>query len=328
MKILYIGNGESSFVKHEVEILRKFYDVQFYPTGSERAAFQFALKLIPKVKNNEIIYCNFASLWSAIAILEARLLRKKSLVTVGGYDAAHCPQFNYGVFTNPRKKYTALFCYRYSNRILVTAHHLKNDILSHCKLNHRKILYSPRGHDEEFWKPSGKKTRVIITVASVKNISRAKIKGLDMFVKVAKKLPEEKFVIIGPYGKAKDYITSIMPANVELIGKKNAQELLYIYQHAKIYCQFSYREGMPNSLCEAMLCECIPVVTEIPGNREAVGETGYYCDYNDVNMAVKIIKQALVLNIRPVSAIRKRIIQYFSDEQKLFKVIDAINEVL
>jgi len=58
-------------------------------------------------------------------------------------------------------------------------------------------------------------------------------------------------------------------------------ELLRFYQRARIYCQPSRREGLSNALCEAMLCGCIPVATDVGGTAGAVGDTGFVVPSSD-----------------------------------------------
>ena len=42
--------------------------------------------------------------------------------------------------------------------------------------------------------------------------------------------------------------------NVEFAGFVPHDQLASYYQRAKVYCQLSAYEGLPNALCEAMLC--------------------------------------------------------------------------
>ncbi|MFN8208916.1 MAG: glycosyltransferase, partial [Bacteroidales bacterium] len=40
-------------------------------------------------------------------------------------------------------------------------------------------------------------------------------------------------------------------------------------------CILSLSEGMPNALCEAMLCGCIPVGSNVEPIPEIIGDTGF-----------------------------------------------------
>ena len=90
-----------------------------------------------------------------------------------------------------------------------------------------------------------------------------------------------------------EMLRKIAPKNVEFTGFVPDEELLRWYQRAKVYCQLSRYEGLPNALCEAMLCECVPVGTKYCGIPTAIGDTGFYADFGDVNGTAEAIKKAL-----------------------------------
>lgn len=80
-----------------------------------------------------------------------------------------------------------------------------------------------------------------------------KRKGLETFVKSARYLSNIKFVLIGSHlDDSIKYLRSIAPSNVEFTGFVSDEELLKWYQRAKVYCQLSRYEGLPNALCEAL----------------------------------------------------------------------------
>jgi glycosyltransferase involved in cell wall biosynthesis len=47
------------------------------------------------------------------------------------------------------------------------------------------------------------------------------------------------------------------------------------------------------SLAEAMLCKCVPVVTERGALPEVVGDTGFYIPYGDEEATAQGIREAL-----------------------------------
>ena len=46
------------------------------------------------------------------------------------------------------------------------------------------------------------------------------------------------------------------------------------FSTSQFYIQASRLEGLPNALCEAMLCECIPIGNSVFGIPSAIGNTG------------------------------------------------------
>src|SRR5690606_39307412 len=49
------------------------------------------------------------------------------------------------------------------------------------------------------------------------------------------------------------------PENVTIVGPRPREALPAEYGAASVYLQLSRSEGLPNVLCEAMACGCIPV---------------------------------------------------------------------
>ena len=68
--------------------------------------------------------------------------------------------------------------------------------------------------------------------------------------------------------------TNSFPKNVKILGKQNGQQLKTLYGLNEFYFQGSKIEGLPNVLCEAMLCECIPLGNRVFGIPNAIGDTG------------------------------------------------------
>jgi len=64
----------------------------------------------------------------------------------------------------------------------------------------------------------------------------------------------------------------------DIFHKKSS---LRITKRQKFIASYRWREGLRNALCEAMLCECIPVGTERNGIPIAIGDAGFYVPYGD-----------------------------------------------
>ncbi|MBX5321185.1 glycosyltransferase family 4 protein [Candidatus Bathyarchaeota archaeon A05DMB-3] len=318
----------SSFVRCDLEILKRHFDVKDLRISTFRNPLNI-LKLFWGLLVCDLVYTWFAGTNAFFAVLFSKLLRKKSTVVVGGYDAAYIPEINYGIFTNRWRRVLAKFVYAHVNLVLVVDESLKVDVLRNTKLKIAdKIKVVPTGYDENEWKPGvcGKEN-LVITVGAV-NWSNLKRKGFEIFVKVAKHIPDVKFVLIGKHlDNSINYLKSIATSNVEFAGFLSENGLLRFYQRAKVYCQLSRYEGLPNALCEAMLCECIPVGTKYCGIPSAIGDVGFYVPYGDVNATVKALGEALNWGSGKGKAARERIKRYFSlkaREKKLIKEIISL----
>ena len=74
-------------------------------------------------------------------------------------------------------------------------------------------------------------------------------------------------------------------------------------------------EGLPNSLCEAMLCECIPIGSEYFGIPYAIGDTGLtFSHSNSIQTVVEFILGTKEKS--PSYRARKRIVNYFNVDSR------------
>ena len=170
------------------------------------------------------------------------------------------------------------------------------------------------------------KKELVITVGNVTWGTVTK-KGLETFVKSAKYLPDIDFVVIGKHiDDSIEYLKSISSPNVKFTGYVSFDELLKLYQTAKVYVQVSGHESFGCSLAEAMLCECVPVVTNRAALPEVVDDAGFYVEFNNPKETTRQIKKALKSNRGKLA--RDRIKIQFPFEKRKDLIINIINELL
>ena len=110
-----------------------------------------------------------------------------------------------------------------------------------------------------------------------------------LFVDLARALPDFHFTIAGILSIKE--LKSKLPANVQLLGTQTRDELKRLYGKHQFYFQGSKVEGLPNVLCEAMLCECIPLGKAVFGIPDAIGTTGLVFQAKDgIPKAIKFLK--------------------------------------
>ena len=310
-KISFFYNNYSSFIKKDFEMLSKNFKVSKNDYNS--------------VKDSDLVFTWFAGLSSFNPIRLAKKYKKPSIVIVGGYDASGIPEYNFGVYCSWWRKIIANYIYRNTSRILTVDESLKCDILINSKLNiEKKIFTVPTGYDSDYWKPNGKKDNMVLSVGNV-NKETLWRKGFATFIETAKLLPKYKFILAGGYEIQMYDKLFPLPENIILTGYLSDNKLLKMYQKSGVYCQLSRHEGLPNTLCEAMLCECVPVGTHYYGIPTAIGDSGIYCDYGDENSTATAIKKAMCMN---GSKARERIKVTFSTKRRLREILKHIEEII
>jgi glycosyltransferase involved in cell wall biosynthesis len=129
----------------------------------------------------------------------------------------------------------------------------------------------------------------IITVSGTENHQRLMVKGLDRFMELTELLQDFEFIIIGATEGVKSFFEPL-PSNLILLPSQPFDQMKQHYQSASFYAQLSRSEGLPNALCEAMMCGCIPIGTDVGDIRIAIGDTGITLDEWNPEKAIDFIR--------------------------------------
>jgi glycosyltransferase involved in cell wall biosynthesis len=326
-KILIVSLHFITFIKQDLEILNKHYKVMTYLYKSEKNAGKNLIKfLITHRKEYDLTYIWFADMHATITVILSKLLGKKCVVIAGGYDAKYLPEIGYGLLSNWKNRLYGRLHFGLADIVLVVDNSLKKDILR-LGLSGKNIRVLPTGYDSVFWHMDGKKEKLsILTVSNASNITTAKVKGIDRIIKIARYLPDVKFKIIGLTPKLVDKLGIESSENISVYPFISQKDLLAHYQKASVYLQLSRSEGLPNALCEAMLCECVPVGTRVGGIPTAIGDVGYYVPEEDMKEAADTIIMALKDDESGKIA-RERIENIFPAQKREKNIVDLINKL-
>lgn len=294
-----------SFVKSDIKIFEahgyEIFKLQSFPDKKLWGFFKnrvIELLVLPfYILKSKVVFSWFNDYHSFLPILISKLLFKKSVIIVGGYDAIVDNKNQHGVFYNSgMRALIAKLNYRLVSEVWVVHKSLEygcsfakkeyniiSGVRSFISKKGIKIKEINTGYDSRFWNynKSSKKSG-ILTAAFFYEERVINIKGLKIFNKLASLLPEIDFTIVGESGiKISDYIN--IEKNVKILGVMNKYQMKELYQNSKFYFQGSRLEGLPNSLCEAMLCGCIPIGSRVFGIPDAIGDTGILFD-SDKNL--------------------------------------------
>lgn len=324
-KIFFIGSLDSSFINNDYKELQKHFKVKkcnIPPIISPKTwrTYQSMWEILWKVVWCDTVFSWFASWRAIIPTIFAKMLGKKIVIVAGGYDVVYAPEINYGAFARQPDKKISKFLFKYADIVLPVSGHIQKELLEKLTPKETKLVYN--GVITDNFYPKGKKiNNLVITVGEI-NWSNLKRKGIAHFVKAAKYLPDANFVVIGQFkDTAIDYLKRIASPNVSFTGYVDNEDLLRWYQAAKVYAQLSYHEGFGISVAEAMLCNCIPIVSNKGALPEVAGKWDTY--YGKPKLAAECIKIAIEGN-NTGSLFRDRILMNFSLEKRINKIKEIL----
>lgn len=329
-RVLFVHPTMSPFIESDLNLLRKNFDVKVVDVGSAKRDFSGKVGVLWRLARGAL-WCDISFAWFAERhakwmVRFSRMLGKPSLVVVGGYEVAKVPEIGHGSLLDPSKAKMAKYILGKATKVLPVDESLKEAAIKNLGVRGENILTVHTGHDSDKFKASGAKERMALTVGFVNKIT-IKRKGLDVFVQAAGLLRDAKFVLVGSSSdNTIDELRLIASPNVEFVGSVPHDQLVGYYQRAKVYCQLSVYEGLPNALCEAMLCECVPVGTKVSGIPTVIGDTGFYAPVGDPKGAADAIRQALGSDNG--KAARARIMSEFSVEKREKAIIEIVEKLL
>jgi glycosyltransferase involved in cell wall biosynthesis len=313
---LFTSTFSTPFILADSAILKKESDVSLIL----RPGITSLIRYLYRIPFHTHTFTWFASTYSSAVVFLARVFGKKSIIVLGGVDTAKIPELHYGIWNSRWRSMLVRYSLRNADVVLAVDESLKKEAMSLVPYDGNNILVLPTGYDDRQWHPAGQKENVVLTVAHCSDINKAKIKGIDFLIDIARRLRHIHFVVIGiPYSVQRHFH---FPENVSVFEYIGQEILLTYYQRAKIYLQPSLREGLPNTLCEAMLCECYPVGTQTGGIPTAIGDAGTVIPFGDIDAAIAGITRGMA--IERCTDARKRIQHSYSlkaREQKLYEII-------
>jgi glycosyltransferase involved in cell wall biosynthesis len=176
-----------------------------------------------------------------------------------------------------------------------------------------------------------KKGNRVLTVGTMSARADFLNKGFDLFTEMARRNPDLDCVLVGikksflPWIEEQYRISSV--PNLRLIFYFCPDDiLLEQYNEAKVFVQASITEGMPNTLSEAMLCECIPVGSRVNGIPDAMGGNGVIVTRRDITELETAVRTALAMDTGTKARLYAE--SAFTREKREEQLILLLNKIL
>jgi glycosyltransferase involved in cell wall biosynthesis len=329
MKILFVHNMLTSFVRIDLDLLRSVHEVR-------ELAFRPNSVYLKEVIEG-VVWCDLVVGWWAswhmlVPVVLAKAQGKAVIVVGGDYDVIYDP-FSAQMDGQSRWLRDRLrwqlgrFLFPRIDRFVVNSDYSKVETLKLPFVQPEQIslIYHCLPDLAKGW-PRRKKD-LALAVGRVSHYDNL-LKGWETFVKAAALLPQYCFEMVGIWqDKGIDKLRQLNSSNVNYTGFLPVSELFQKYDAAKAIVQVSYREGFGLTVAEAMLFECAPVVTYRGSLPEVVGDTGLYVSYNDPLGTASAIEEALGRQKELGGRARERILNLFPLEKRRQLMLDLIETI-
>ncbi len=328
MKILFVHNRLTSFVRQDLECLRQVHEVSELYLNSRRLN---PLAIWRQVCTHDVVFGWFASWHTFLPMLFARCLKRPAVLVVGGYDLANMPEIGYGHQRGGLKKWISRATMRLADALVTNSRYSEREAARNAGLGDRRLHVIYHGLPDPFGDHHGEvaaapRESIAITIG---NVDRANLhrKGLEPFVRAAAYLPHVKFVVIGDWkDDAIGHLRTIAGSNVEFTGWVDDGALREYCLRASVYVQASRHEGFGMAVAEAMLAGCIPVVTKDGALPEVVGDCGVFSTVEPRSIAEAVL-QAMSLPEDSRARARHHVLSHFSIQKRRALLADAISEI-
>jgi glycosyltransferase involved in cell wall biosynthesis len=326
LRVLYVHSRKASFVAIDREILSERYEVEdLYQPGR----WPNPIKVVGGVRRADLVFGWFASWHTFFPITLAWLLRKPSVMVIGGFDVANMPDIGYGHQQGGVRKHAARWIFRRAGRLITNSDYSLAEIERNTPIPPERVTVVHHGVPDPFGElPAEPKERVALTVGAVDEGTLVQ-KGQLPFAEASHELPDVRFVLAGRWlGNAVEELRNRGGVNVELTGWLSDEELLDAYRRAAVYVQASRHEGFGLAVAEAMLAGCVPVVMNVTAMPEVVGDAGVMIGSQRPEEVADGIRRAFELGPGASAAARERILTAFPMERRREGILRVTEEAL
>lgn len=334
-KLVYCTPVLVSFAANDIKLLSGRFRVEvfhFKPKKKWHTPFTLVRQLLFLARHlpaSPVAVCQFAGYHSLLPALLGRLFGKPVLLVLGGTDCVKFPSIGYGNFTRWPLGLVTKWSLQLAGHLapvdealVVSRQTYTTDPRDPQVQGYRGLFPGIRtpytviayGYDAQRFRCDVAKIPGSFITAAQMNAPNFHRKGIDLIFAMADRFPQCTFTILGNTPAMK---YERVPPNVALHSFIPYEELPGFYAQHRFYFQLSIWEGFPSAPCEAMLCECVPIVSPVAALPEIAGDAGFMLERKDPGMLQALIDDALQVDLDAMGKkARQRIMDKFPPSER------------
>jgi glycosyltransferase involved in cell wall biosynthesis len=313
-RVLYVHSRKTTFTDIDrAALAERFEIIDHYQPGQRPRP----LELLGKLRHADVVFGWHASSHTFLALSLARLMRKPSVLVIGGVDTARMPEIGYGMQRAGPRRWVARWTIANATRLITNSRSSLAEIEANLGLGPDRVTLVYHGIPDRFGDrgdTDAERMALSVGVVDRRNLER---KGQRPFTEAAARLPDVQFVLVGRWlDYAIEELRAVAGPNVTFTGYLDDQTLDGYFRRAAVYVQPSRHEGFGLSVAQAMLARCVPVVTDAGALLEVVGDTGVVIPAPEPAQVADGVRRALELGSEAGERARRRVLERFSYEMR------------
>ena len=325
-RILYVHSRKASFVAIDRELLAERHELEdLYQPGR----VPNPIAVIRGVLRADLVFGWFASWHTFFPITLAWLLRKPSVMIIGGFDTANMPDIGYGYQQGGLRRQASRWIMRRATRLITNSRYSLSEIERNTPIPPERVTVVHHGVPDPFGEAPADKRRMALTVGAIDS-GHARAEGPAAVRAGRAGAARRELRVRGEVAgrRRRACCARRRRENVELTGWLSDDDLQERFRRASVYVQASRHEGFGLAVAEAMLAGCVPVVMDVTAMPEVVGDAGVMISSQEPGAVAAGIRRALELGPEGGSRARERILREFPMDRRRDGLLSVVEQAL
>lgn len=312
-----------SFIQRDLDSIRTMFEVELV----DCRRLSGILRAIGAVARSDMLVCWFGSLrYLPIAAL-ATVLGKPICIIAGGYDVAAVPAIKYGTMARPWSRLLGRWLFARADAVAAFSTSAGKEAISNARVPGNRLTVIPLGYPDRP-APVAKKEPIVLCVSNIDQSTLLR-KGLLTVARLAGRMPQFRFILAGGGDpQVVELLLTESGGHLSLPGRVEDAVLQQLFATARVYVQPSLHEGFGSAVAEAMLHDCIPVVSPLFSLPEVVGPCGLYANPSDLEALEEKVTEVLENRFIPPEAPRARILREFPAARRKDALLALLSRLL